>query len=129
MIPIVFGSVYGVLGCFNAAVDPIFSSYGPSWRLPREAPTPLAYLVSVGSLYRQIRRHHPHTQANPTSPEHHRNILVPCTTQSHSSTLQLVARLLTCILKALVWFWLIDETYWTNPMSKCVIEIGWSKSK
>jgi hypothetical protein len=22
------------------------------------------------------------------------------------------------MLKALVWFWLIDETYWTNPLSK-----------
>jgi hypothetical protein len=32
-------------------------------------------------------------------------------------------------LKALVWFWLIDETDWTNPMSKCGYEIGWSKSK
>ena len=32
-------------------------------------------------------------------------------------------------LKALVWFWLIDETYWTNPISKCGDEIGWSKPK
>jgi len=31
-------------------------------------------------------------------------------------------------LKALVWFWLINETYWTNPMSMCVDEIGLSKS-
>ena len=29
-------------------------------------------------------------------------------------------------LKALVWFWLIDETYWTNPMLKCVDKLGWS---
>ena len=29
-------------------------------------------------------------------------------------------------LKALVWFWLIDETYWNNPMPKCVDKLGWS---
>ena len=32
-------------------------------------------------------------------------------------------------MKALFWFWLIDETYWINPILKCVDKIGWSKSK
>ena len=33
------------------------------------------------------------------------------------------------LLKVLVWFWLIDETYWTNPLSKCIDKLEWSKSK
>jgi hypothetical protein len=32
-------------------------------------------------------------------------------------------------VKALVWFWIIDETYWTNPLLKCVDKLGWSKTK
>ena len=31
------------------------------------------------------------------------------------------------MVESLIWFWLIDETHWTNSWVKCVDKIGWSK--
>ena len=60
--------------------------------------------------------------------------MVKCLDKQHESKkilLNIFVKRLSSItkrerFKALVWFWLIDETYWTNPMPKCVDKLGWS---